>query len=122
MTLVVRHNWIAGKLGNNNSAALLFYTETNGATHHMNVTIEQNILNGGGYAVWLTSDPLVPGVVTVRSNLFGVKYSDMCGAYNTHFIDNLDKTPSFQLIWENNKWYAPGMAKDGKTIPMIIQN
>lgn len=117
MTLVVRHNWIAGKLGNNNSAALLYYMENNNVPRKMNVTIEQNIVNGGSYAMWLSSDEVVNGTVTVRSNLFGTKYSDKCGAYNTHFIENPQVAA---LTWENNKWYAPGMAKDGTEVTRII--
>jgi hypothetical protein len=117
MTLVVRHNWIAGKLGNNNSAALLYYMENNNVPRKMNVTIEQNILNGGTYSVWLSSDEVVTGTVTVRSNLFGTKYADKCGAYNTHFIEN----PQIAVLtWDNNKWYAPGMAKDGTEVTRII--
>jgi hypothetical protein len=118
MTLVVRHNWIAGKLGNNNSAALLYYVENNNVPRKINVTIEQNIVNGGSYAMWLSSDEVVTGTVTVRSNLFGTKYSDKCGAYNTHFIENNQMTA---FTWENNKWYAPGMAKDGTEVTRIIQ-
>jgi len=117
-SLVVRHNWIAGKLGNNNSAAVLYYMENNGVPRKMNVTIEQNIVNGGTYAMWLSTDPAVTGVVTVRSNLFGTKYSDMCGAYNTHFIEQ-NQVPV--LTWDNNRWYAPGMAKDGTIITRVIQ-
>jgi hypothetical protein len=35
----------------------------------------------------------------------------MCGAYNTHFIE---KQSGAESTWDNNRWYAPGMAKDGK--------
>jgi hypothetical protein len=118
MNLVIRHNWIANKLGNNNSANVLFYMENNNVPRKLNVTIEQNILNGGTYALWLSTDEVVTGPVTVRSNLFGTKYADLCGAYNTHFIEK----PNFSTItWDNNRWYAPGMAKDGKEVTREIQ-
>lgn len=117
MKLVVRHNWVANKLGNNNSANVLFYMENNNVPRKINVTIEQNILNGGTYCVWLSTDEVVTGTVTVRSNLFGTKYADKCGAYNSHFIEK-NQTPV--LTWDNNKWYAPGMAKDGTVVTKEI--
>ncbi len=120
MKLVIRHNWIAGKLGNNNSGALLFYPGGE-FPQVVDITSEQNIVNGGTYSMWLSSHAQMTGSVTVRSNLFGTKYSDLCGAYNTHFIDNLDKVSGMRLTWEGNYWYAPGMAKDGKEVTKIIK-
>lgn len=118
--LVIRHNWIAGKPGNNNSGALLYYSEGSGSLK-VDITIEQNIINGGTYALWLSSDSRFSGSVTVRSNLFGTKYHDLCGAYNTHFIDDLDKQDSIGLTWEGNTWYAPGMSKNGTEVPLKIR-
>jgi hypothetical protein len=117
--LTVRHNWIAGKLGNNNSGALLFYPGGTGP-QNINVLIEENIVNGGTYTMWLSSDNRFSGSVTVRSNLFGTKYADKCGFYNTHFIDKLDKLPNVRFTWEGNHWYAPGMAKNGQEVTRVI--
>jgi hypothetical protein len=119
--LVIRHNWIAGKPGNNNSGALLYYIDEGPNPQKVDITIEQNIINGGTYALWLSADPRLVGPVTVRSNMFGTKYFDLCGAYNTHFADKIDTYPRIQFTWEGNVWYAPGLAKNGKEVTYIIQ-
>lgn len=119
--LVIRHNWIAGKPGNNNSGALLYYIDEGPNPQKVDITIEQNIINGGTYALWLSADPRLVGPVTVRSNMFGTKYFDLCGAYNTHFTDKIDTYPRISFTWEGNVWYAPGMAKNGKEVTYIIQ-
>lgn len=119
--LVIRHNWIAGKPGNNNSGALLYYIDEGPNGQKVDITIEQNIINGGTYALWLSSDERLVGSVKVRSNMFGTKYFDLCGAYNTHFADKIDTYDNIDFTWEGNVWYAPGMAKNGKEVTYIIK-
>jgi hypothetical protein len=119
--LVIRHNWIAGKPGNNNSGALLYYIDAGPNPQKVDITIEQNVINGGTYALWLSADERLVGPVTVRSNMFGTKYFDLCGAYNTHFTDNIHKYSRISFTWEGNVWYAPGMAKNGKEVTYVIQ-
>lgn len=119
LKLVIRHNWIAGKPGQNNSAALLYYYETS-TDRTIDLLIERNILNGGTYALWLTNDPGLSGKVTVRDNLFGTKYHELCGAYNTHFADNIHQSRRIALTWEGNAWHSPGTAKHGKPVTYHI--
>ncbi|HCT78783.1 MAG TPA: hypothetical protein DGT23_19925 [Micromonosporaceae bacterium] len=119
--LVIRHNWIAGKPGQNNSGALLYYIDNGPNPQKVDITIEQNIINGGTYALWLSADERLVGPVTVRSNMFGTKYHDLCGAYNTHFADNIHKYSKIAFTWEGNVWYAPGMAKNGSEVTYIIK-
>lgn len=119
MTLTVRHNWIAGKPRNNNSGALLYYPPQVDykPTPNLKILIEQNVINGGTYAMWLSSDPSFTGTLTVRDNLFGTKYFDGCGEFGTHFTDKLTKGEgNLRVTWENNVWYSPGNSKHGKQI------
>ena len=119
LKLVIRHNWIAGKPGQNNSAALLYYYETS-TNRTIDLLIERNILNGGTYALWLTADPRLSGRVTVRDNLFGTKYHELCGAYNTHFTDKIHELSTVKLAWQGNSWHAPGNPKHGKEVTYHI--
>lgn len=119
LKLVVRHNWIAGKPGQNNSAALLYYYETED-TRKIDLLIEKNILNGGSYALWLTANQRLSGSITVRDNLFGTKYFGLCGQYNSHYTDEIHKSPAIDLTWEGNAWHSPGNAKHGKEVTYEI--
>lgn len=120
-SLTVRHNWIAQRPGQNNSGAMVYYPgDTGTAQQSVKILIERNIFNGGTYALWLSSDPRMVGTLAVQDNLFGTKYFDSCGAFNTHYTDKLNQEGAVKVAWQNNTWYAPGKTKNGKQVPFVI--
>jgi|GEM_PF-3950250 len=109
--LTVRHNNIGLAPNVNDSSTLLFYPPQVGAygSQVFNVLYENNLIYGGTYCLWISSDPQFSGTLTVRNNQFGTKYYSACGRYNTHFKDNTGTEGSLNVIWTNNTWYAPSI-------------
>jgi len=110
-TLTVRHNNIGLSPNVNDSAALLFYPPQVGAygTQNLNITFQNNLIYGGTYCMWLSSDPQFTGTATVTGNHFGTNYYSSCGLYGTHFKDNWGSEGSATMDWSNN-------TKNGSTV------
>jgi hypothetical protein len=66
--MVIRHNTILSKMGNGQNSAI-FLAEDFGPIN--NVTIENNLLNGGGYTVWSLGGLTPPTNVRLLNNHFG---------------------------------------------------
>jgi len=84
-----------------------------------NLLIEGNLFNGGGFCLWLTTDfERGPDTfVTIRDNLFGVRYYPACGQYHPVYIKPQGAAgPNF--TWADNVWYAPGERKHGKPVKL----
>jgi hypothetical protein len=118
--LVVRHTWVALAPNDYDSAALLYYPLTH-TPQNVYILLEQNIISGGSYCLWLGSDSGMTGSVTVRDNLFTTKYYPTCGHYNTHFTDHLGSEGNVAIGWDDNVWYAPGDPKNATQITWTIQ-
>lgn len=130
LNITIRHNNIScdiGEPGNISSGggcsgALVMYADTFGDQIGAigNLLIEQNMFNAGaGSYCLLIYNTRTNGPYTVRNNLFGTRFNSNCGQYGP--VDTL-RTAGASMTWENNKWHAPGQAKNGQIIPLDSPN
>jgi hypothetical protein len=113
--VVIRRNSVALPPNDASSGNLALYGDDGPLE---NLLIEDNLFNGGSSCLFLGTDfRRGPGTfITIRNNLFGVKYYGDCGSYYPVHINPRDAGgPNF--TWSNNTWYAPGNAKHGKQVP-----
>ena len=103
-TLTVRHNHIGLSPNPMDSAALLLYPPQVGAygPQQLNITWADNLIRGGTYCLWLSSDPMFAGTVTVSGNRFDVGYYSSCGLYGPTFTDHWGSEGSAKLTWSDN--------------------
>lgn len=112
--ITIRHNTIGLPPSEGNSSNISFYGDDRPLE---DILIEGNLLNGGGSCLWLTTDfsRASATFVTIRNNLFGVKYHAKCGAYDPAYIVPRDAGGS-GFTWSNNVWYAPGNSRNGTPV------
>jgi len=110
----VRHNHIGLSPNRDDSAALLIYPPQVGSYGTQNVAISwtDNLIAGGTYCLWLSSDPQFVGAVTVMGNRFSTAYYSTCGLYGPAFTDNLLHEGQVAVTWSDNA-FVDGRVVDG---------
>jgi hypothetical protein len=103
-TLLVQHNVIGLSPNPSDSAALLIYPPQVGAygTQTLNLTWTDNLIRGGTYCLWLSSDPQFTGTATVTGNRFDTTYYPSCGLYGATFTDHYPTEGHVALTWSDN--------------------
>ena len=104
--LTVRHNHIQEAPTGVDSAALLIYPPQSApygpAPQQTDITLVDNELAGGSYAMWLSSDPTFTGNLTVTGNRFRTTYFPTCGQYGQLFSDHVKTEGHFTITWSDN--------------------
>lgn len=102
--LTVRHNHIGLSPNKDDSAALLLYPPQVGAYGTQNVTLSwtDNLISGGTFCLWLSSDPQFVGSVTITGNRFSTAYYSTCGLYGPTFTDNIRHEGAVTVTWSDN--------------------
>ena len=95
------------------SSAMSVYPEQGPNTDWV---VTGNRFNGGGYCLYMGFNAAAgesPNTnLTVTDNSFGTKYSQNCGQYGPL----ASWSWSAGNVWSNNRWAAPGQAKDGSVV------
>jgi hypothetical protein len=105
-SLVVRHNVIDLAPNPSDSAALLIYPPQVGSygPQHIAIEWENNLLNGGTYCLWASSDPMFTGTFVITGNRFGTQFYGRCGLYGATFTDRYPSEGNVAMTWSDNRF------------------